>query len=59
MSRPPARFTETDLKRALKAAREVGGEDMAVRVFPDGSFEIYWKSPEQQATLAPLRAWVP
>lgn len=59
MPRPPARFTETDLKRALKAARSVG-ENMAVRVLPDGSIEIYQKAVTQgeDAALAPKRLWV-
>lgn len=58
MPRPPAKFTETDLKRALKAARAVGGEDMAVRVLPDGTIEIYRQSPAEKPTLAPAKAWV-
>ena len=56
MPRPPARFTETELKRAIKAARAVG-DDMAVRVLPDGSLEIYRKLPGE-APLAPTRQWV-
>lgn len=57
MARPHAKFTETDLKRAIKAAREVGGEDMAVRVLPDGTIEIYRKLQQEEA-LAPKRRWV-
>lgn len=57
MSRPPARFTESELKRALKAAREVGGDEMAVRVLSDGSIEIYRKVQQEEA-LAPKRRWV-
>ena len=56
MPRPPAKFTETDLRRAVKVAREAG-DDMAVRVLPDGSIEIYRKLPGEQP-LAPKRVWV-
>lgn len=56
MPRPPAKFTETDLKRALKAARAVG-EDMAVRVLVDGSIEIYRKASNPEE-VAPKRRWV-
>lgn len=57
MPRPPAKFTETDLKRAIKAARKAGGDDMAVRVLPDGTIEIYRKLQQEEA-LAPKRRWV-
>lgn len=57
MPRPPAKFTETDLKRAIKAARKAGGDDMAVRVLPDGTIEIYRKLQKEEA-LAPKRRWV-
>lgn len=57
MARPHAKFTETDLKRAIKAAKAAGGEDMAVRVLPDGSFEIYRKMQEEPP-VAPKRRWV-
>ena len=60
MPRPLARFTETYLKRAIKAAKAAGGDDMAVRVLPDGSIEIYRKllTPEERKELAPKRVWV-
>jgi hypothetical protein len=57
MPRPPARFTETDLKRALKAARAVG-EDMSVRVLPDGTIEIYRDTKDNSGAIAPKRGWV-
>ena len=57
MPRPPAKFTEKDVERALKAARKVGGDDMAVRLLPDGSLEIYRRLPGE-APLAPVRTWV-
>lgn len=57
MPRAPAKFTEKDVERALKAARKVGGEDMAVRVLPDGTLEIYRRLPPE-TPLAPTRTWV-
>lgn len=57
MPRPHAKFTETDLKRAIRAAKKAGGDDMAVRVLPDGSIEIYRKV-QQEEPLAPRRKWV-
>lgn len=47
MPHPPARFTEAELKRALKAARQIG-DDMAVRVCPDGSIEVYRRPPQDK-----------
>lgn len=40
MSRTPAKFTQTDLARALRAAQSVD-ESLAVRVLLDGSIEVY------------------
>ena len=44
----------------MKAAKAAGGDDMAVRVLPDGSIEIYRKllTPEERKELAPKRVWV-
>lgn len=39
MSRTPAKFTQADIARALKAVQQVGG-DMQVRLLPDGSILI-------------------
>jgi hypothetical protein len=38
MSRGPARFTQADVVRAIRAARKAGGGD--VIVLPDGSIRI-------------------
>jgi hypothetical protein len=38
MSRPPARVTQADIRRALKAAKEAGAA--AVSVLPDGTIRI-------------------
>ena len=37
MSRPPARFTQAELARAMRVAK---GEGMTVEVKPDGSIRI-------------------
>jgi hypothetical protein len=50
MSRGPARFTQADVTRAIRAARKAGGGD--VIVFPDGSIRI----ASEPATVAPRAA---
>lgn len=40
MSRRPARCTEADIKRAIKAAK-AAGTNMAVKIDPDGSIWLY------------------
>ena len=57
MPRPAARFTETDLKRALKVARAVA-DDLAVRVLPDGSIEIYRKNSQPDGDVDDGKEWV-
>lgn len=39
MSRTPAKFTQADIARALKAVQQTG-VDMQVRLLPDGSIVI-------------------
>lgn len=39
MTRRPARFTQADLDRALKAA-ERAGPDVAVDILPDGTIRL-------------------
>lgn len=53
MSRRPARFTESDINRAVKVA-EKRGPAWKVRVAPDGAIEILREkdSGEKQATEA-------
>ena len=46
MSRRPATFTKTDLRRALTVASETG-PDYAVRVTRDGALEIYRRVVER------------
>ena len=46
VSRRPATFTKTDLKRALTVASETG-PDYAVRVTRDGALEIYRRVVER------------
>lgn len=48
MSRRPATFTKSDLKRAMAVACETGPE-YAVRVTRDGALEIYRKAMENDA----------
>jgi hypothetical protein len=43
MSRRPARFTQADIARAIRAAKQTGAG--AVRVGPDGSIEILLDPP--------------
>ena len=57
MPRPPAKFTETALKRALKAAQEVD-PSLLVRVLPDGTLEIYREGKDNHGAIAPTRSWV-
>jgi hypothetical protein len=47
MSRGPARFTQADVIRAIRAARKAGGGD--VIVLPDGSIRI----TKEPAPVAP------
>lgn len=46
VSRRPATFTKSDLKRALTVASETG-PDYAVRVTRDGALEIYRRVVER------------
>lgn len=39
VSRPASRFTEHDLRKVMKVAREAG-EDLAVEILPDGTIRI-------------------
>jgi hypothetical protein len=50
MSRGPARFTQADVVRAIRAARKAGGGD--VIVLPDGSIRI----GSEPAAVAPRAA---
>lgn len=49
MSRRPARCTQADLNRAVKAA----GPGMAVEVLPDGTIRITPLIPAEKPQLAP------
>jgi hypothetical protein len=50
VSRRPATFTKTDLKRAMAVATETG-PDYAVRVTRDGALEIYRRMVERDEPL--------
>lgn len=55
--RRSARFTEVELRRTLRAAKALGDE-VTVRILPDGSFEISLKSTDGGTALAQKRFWV-
>jgi hypothetical protein len=47
VTRRPATFTKSDLKKALAVAAETG-PDYAVRVTRDGALEIYRRAGEKE-----------
>jgi predicted nucleic acid-binding protein len=49
MSRTPARFTQADLARAIRAAK---AEGMIARVLPDGTIEIVEKADDHNPEKA-------
>jgi hypothetical protein len=54
MSRTPARITQADVARALRAARQAGAKRIEVR--PDGTIVILLVAVDDgDATLAPER----
>lgn len=48
MPRTPARFTQADIARALRAVKDAGGE-MAVEVMKDGTIRIVPHAAEDRA----------
>lgn len=40
MSRTPARCTQADIARAIRAVEQAGGDGWAVEVLPDGTIRI-------------------
>lgn len=50
MSRRPARYTEADLKKAMKIAGVKSGEAV-VRVLPDGTIEFTPIRPQESAIV--------
>lgn len=40
MSRRPARFTQADIARAIRAMKQTGAAEVAVRFLPDGGIDI-------------------
>ena len=48
MSRPRARHTEADIRRATKVAKEM---NMAVDLLPDGTIKIVPPPPQQDCPL--------
>ena len=51
MSRTPARCTQADIARALRAVAQAGGDGWAVDVLPDGTIRIgKMATPQGQRT---------
>lgn len=51
MSRTPARITQADIARAIRAAQQCGARD--VRIMPDGTILIdLWPAPGEKAEKA-------
>jgi hypothetical protein len=50
MSRTPARFTQADVARAIRAAKQAGAN--AVELLPDGTIRICLNS-DKEAPLSP------
>jgi hypothetical protein len=46
MSRTPARFTQADVARAIRAAQQCGAGE--VRILPDGTIEIDVQSSKKE-----------
>jgi hypothetical protein len=44
MSRTPARFTQADVARTIRAARQAGAEGVEIR--PDGSMFVHLAAPD-------------
>lgn len=53
MTGRPARITQAEVARAIRAAKQECGEDWAVRVFPDGTIELTRKSVEKPVRPTP------
>jgi hypothetical protein len=51
MSRTPARFTQPDVARAIRAAKQAGAG--TVELLPDGTIRIRLVSEEADARLEP------
>jgi hypothetical protein len=49
----PARFTQADIARALRAVKDAGG-DMAVEIAPDGTIRIVPHEPVEPPRRRPL-----
>jgi hypothetical protein len=48
MPRTPARFTQADIARTIRAAKQAGAG--AVELLPDGTIRICLEGPEKPAT---------
>lgn len=53
MSRTPARVTQADVARAIRAAKQTGAG--SVRILPDGSIKIELNGEKPQEPVEPER----
>jgi hypothetical protein len=51
------RFTQAQIRRAVKAVEATGLKVRAVRVYPDGSIEIETGEPSKHAAATALVGW--
>lgn len=63
MSRTPAKVTQSDINRVLKAARQNGMGQVSIEIRPDGTvaFNLDTKGPSESAQGAgpKQKAWAP
>ena len=58
MPRTPAKFTQGDISRALKAARSAGFDVGSIEIRPDGVLQISRSTvPAITAPIDPFEAW--
>jgi hypothetical protein len=57
MARRPARFTEADLMRAIKAALKVGLKVMSARIECDGSMLLVFANGKAAASSEERNPW--
>lgn len=57
MSRGPLAFKQSDIVRAVKAARAVGMDVERVEIAPDGRIVVVQRGSIPTAATSPLEAW--
>lgn len=53
----PARFTQADIQRAVRALQAVGETVTGVDIRPDGSFRVLTAPAQPKQSLSPFEAW--